>query len=94
MTTNDYVNYAYIRVARKTQNKLKALAVGKNKTYDELVTKCVDLAAPLILKEIRQDAEMALEDQKAFLKIIEDGKINLPYTKLLGGNIKEQGEEL
>jgi hypothetical protein len=69
MATNDYVNYAYVRIKRKTTHKqLQKMSFHKGATYDELIERCVNIAAPVIYKEIAEEAakELQQEQQKVF----------------------------
>jgi len=64
MSSNDYVKYAYVRIKRKTSySQLQKMSFHKGATYDELIERCVNIAAPVIYKEIAEEAAKELQRQ-------------------------------
>jgi hypothetical protein len=64
MSSNDYVKYAYVRIKRKTTHKqLQKMSFHKGATYDELIERCVNIAAPVIYREIQEEAAKELQQQ-------------------------------
>jgi hypothetical protein len=59
---NPNADFAQVRLRKLTYNKVITLCKGKFTTADDVISKCVDMAMPALLKQRQHELENAMKE--------------------------------